>query len=251
MAPPSTPSRTTATKTSTTEKKYRITRRPLAERPKVGTQAIKILVGEKEEPFLVHLGHLRSTSDFFQRALRVGATFKENNESILRLSQFAPETFSLYVEYIYTGELSIESDDRKQEQTTIAKLVVLADYLQSTELHNVAVDAFVNRQSPYLGPTSLAAVKIARDGLRPDSPFMRLLVDMWIWRDFAPRETEVIDRLSEGLGAFWFKVAQGKNRFMKSGSWDKKDYPWVVDKSQYYCEKVDENVETSQEHRIQ
>ncbi|KAF2668092.1 hypothetical protein BT63DRAFT_472815 [Microthyrium microscopicum] len=215
MAPPSIPSKSAASQRTVSDNKYRVTRRPIPGRlDHIKTEVVKVLVGKSEEAFMVHIGHLISTSDFFKAMLRSGANFKENNESTIKLPECLPETFSLYVEFIYAGQISMDKTlDVTSQYWPLTRLIRLADYIQSVELYNVAIDAFIDVCKDTNKSPPLTVVQTAYDDLQSDSSFIQLLVDMTANSNcYAEKDVPTAMMDSKNLGVFWFRVAQAMKK---------------------------------------
>ncbi|KAF2668091.1 hypothetical protein BT63DRAFT_415592 [Microthyrium microscopicum] len=159
-------------------------RRPPSERNSFTADVASILVGENEVPFIVHNNQLRESSEFFKGLLRSGGNFKENREGTIKLPECSAESFSLYVEYVYTGWLSTKATSgaaAHEEWTALCDLIILADYLQADDLHNSVIGAFFDCMTEYKDERpSIDIVVKAYENLPADSPFILMLKDIYV-----------------------------------------------------------------------
>ncbi|KAF2668072.1 hypothetical protein BT63DRAFT_308805 [Microthyrium microscopicum] len=217
MAPISTSTPSAAVQAHLSGTQPHAIRRPTSQRPNITASITKVLVGMKEDVFMVHTETLRSSSGFFQAMLRAGANFKENVENQVKLPDCDSKIFTLYVEFLYTGKLFtqlLESADITvhEERRVLVGLLKLADFLQDETLHNAAIDYLTN---PAGFPISLVA--LAHKNLPKDSQLIRLLLFKCIhgtvgttYNDGQDHDIESCADLSE----FWWAVAKGKEALL-------------------------------------
>ncbi|KAF2427806.1 hypothetical protein EJ08DRAFT_699342 [Tothia fuscella] len=70
--------------------------------PDLSIKTIEVLAGEEKKSFFVHRNLVVSSSDLFKKALN--GAFKENN-GVVPLPQFSPELVTIYLQWLYTGEV--------------------------------------------------------------------------------------------------------------------------------------------------
>jgi hypothetical protein len=82
---------------------------------------------------------LSRSSGYFQRATRPG-TFKESDENKVTIQDFEPDTFQLFVEFIYYSRYSYHDNlNNNSKVRDSAKAWVLGDYLDAVEFKNFAI----------------------------------------------------------------------------------------------------------------
>ncbi|KAF2874077.1 hypothetical protein BDV95DRAFT_487789 [Massariosphaeria phaeospora] len=194
------------------------------------SKPILVTVGEgkKKEEFYLHEAHLRSSSDFFQKAL--STDWKEGSTGTVELAGSKPQAFEAYVKWLYTGRIHImEENDRggrnqngvmmDTEFTKIMECYALGDFLQDLDFKDAVVDACAEKMASddvsFIGlgqmiyPRSLAK-----------SPHRKFAVDTalhtWDLKSFSPihREKDPSEFLLDLLAA----VAQS----MRTGGQDNK-----------------------------
>ncbi|KAF2668094.1 hypothetical protein BT63DRAFT_426920 [Microthyrium microscopicum] len=231
------------------------------------SNVVKVLVGENEEAFTVHEGHLTSTSDLFHRMLHGGgAEFKERIEGVVKLPECSPETFSQYMEYLYFGHLftnttedklhyaehmhgemfnDVVADESNKEYAMLCELIAFGDYVQDDDLYNAAIEAFIDVHNVWGGIPKPAIVTTAYQKLEAGSSFIRLLQDIYVDDRvmdamFAVNNyTE--DNVPPNLAGFWFNVALKRTKYMDSSN--PRTCPWKKDSCQYHRHKDAEKCE--------
>ncbi|KAF2025533.1 hypothetical protein EK21DRAFT_76196, partial [Setomelanomma holmii] len=73
---------------------------------------IKLSVGEKPEIFNVHEGLIAKSSEFFERVMKPEWMEQRSDPYTIDLTDDVPETATLYVQWLYTGTLTIEVPNR-------------------------------------------------------------------------------------------------------------------------------------------
>ncbi|KAF2242042.1 hypothetical protein BU26DRAFT_439443 [Trematosphaeria pertusa] len=155
---------------------------------------LKILVGEKEQVFVIHEGVLTTRSKFFKNAMQKG--WKEAEDKIVKLPEDDPTAFELYEQLVYAGhaENGAQADDCCDpvtlqfgtESYVLCKLYVFAEKLQDSKAKNKIMDTLVDRIeqdvtiSYFPNPR---AIKVVYDGTPSGSLARRLMVDLYVGRD--------------------------------------------------------------------
>ena len=65
-------------------------------------QTITVLVGEKEQSFIVHQDIICASSEFFRAAVSKG--WQEEETKTVRLREHSPAAFKIYLEWLYVGK---------------------------------------------------------------------------------------------------------------------------------------------------
>lgn len=92
---------------------------------------------------------IRNTSDFFDKAL--SSEWKESEDRSVSLPDTEPETFELYLHWLYVGNLPVKSKEPghigNQEYLQLAKAYVLGDHLQDAQFDDVVIDAMIDKSA--------------------------------------------------------------------------------------------------------
>jgi hypothetical protein len=164
-----------------------------APKPKFAT----VLVGESEEPFVVHEHLLTHHSEFFRAALTGG--FKESKDKVVKLHETDPFIFECFVHWLYyqrfpsaskgDDETLVQSWEATSEDgiltTNLIKMYILADSRIVPALQRQVVDRLFRRIHEVDLPTRDDVV-YAFENLKSNSPLCRFLVDVGIhygWYD--------------------------------------------------------------------
>ncbi|KAF2874076.1 hypothetical protein BDV95DRAFT_565353 [Massariosphaeria phaeospora] len=129
-------------------------RRSAEDGPCFSTSVITVRVGKPEQLFTIHESLLRSSSFFFDSALKDG--WKENEQKAISLPSVIPEIFTVYVKWLYTGQffLTRDGDDRVVKDDATGKILKrnstewwrwkacyeLADFIQDSDFKDACVD---------------------------------------------------------------------------------------------------------------
>ncbi|KAK5742357.1 hypothetical protein LTR17_003369 [Elasticomyces elasticus] len=156
---------------------------------------ITVLVGEEQEPFVVHIDTICRRSDFFVAACR--REWLEGQDKKIPLPGIEPNIFTLYANWAYSGVLDVEivddpepaqdchgqadGDDTVQgkevlwgqRQSNIIALYLAADYLRDEVLKERAIDGLldtmVKSRNLYIRPTLISEIwgsTVTGSGLR-------------------------------------------------------------------------------------
>jgi hypothetical protein len=92
-------------------KRNRNNQAPPPKRRKIGfpDEAVTVVVGEDEKRVLIHKNLLCGTSSFFQTSCN--GQWSESKDKIVRLREADPESFAIYVNWLYTGQPDVLHDD--------------------------------------------------------------------------------------------------------------------------------------------
>ena len=154
-----------------------------------------IIVGSEGKRFTVRRCLLTKSSDFFQACSR--GEWQEVSTKTTSLPEVDVESFSTYLQWLYTGAIVVSEDDitdetdmrslqkketerfRLRHLTPLLKLAVLADRLGDAQLSNSASDTLIQVvETIKVGP-NLADIHLVYKQLPDNSTFRRLLVDMF------------------------------------------------------------------------
>ncbi|KAF2492755.1 hypothetical protein BU16DRAFT_89948 [Lophium mytilinum] len=207
-----------------------------------GRTMVQVCVGEddRQEKFAVHDTPLRSHSKFFANAMN--GSWKESDERIIKLPDDSPETFELYIHYIYTGKLAIVAgegvvdDDRGTRQfvaqlKALAYLYVFVEKILDSACKNDVVDAMVAcvRDNSKIPP--LFVVEIIYNGTAGPCSARKFLVDVCArWSNAKYFK----DRRERFPVDFTFDVITKMLEYRKAGPHLPKSAPDFVNGAQYY-----------------
>ncbi|KAL9094029.1 MAG: hypothetical protein Q9165_003699 [Trypethelium subeluteriae] len=90
---------------------------------------------------------LTQNSPYFKNALE--GDFKEAHERVVELSAFSPQTFEIYLQWLYTGYCTLKAI------TDAISAWSIADYLGSPGLKNCAIEALYWHIDPFSGLTRM------------------------------------------------------------------------------------------------
>lgn len=119
----------------------------------------------------------------------MGRDWKEGPERLIRLPNDDPETFRIYLHWLYRGTFPCRINEPalagNAEFLQLAKAHVLGDKLFDGDFCNAAIDAIINKTETKL-PDGLRwypvgeVVQSIYDNTLPHSPTRRLLVDLYV-----------------------------------------------------------------------
>lgn len=104
---------------------------------------INVVVGNSKEDFRVHEAMIRSSSPFFEKAL--AGPWKEASQRLVKLPEDEPQTFALYINWLYSGKIPAHSQAPEIDYHNLINAYILAERLLDTEFHNAVTDAVVER----------------------------------------------------------------------------------------------------------
>jgi hypothetical protein len=157
---------------------------------------IPILIGPNEEPFSIHADFLVDKSRFFAAAC--SKKYLES-DGIIRLREVSPDSFRLYLGWVYSHDLRFTSDPRHAdkdkdeddqahpyEQAKFCELYLLADLLDDFKLRNKTMEILVTQMRSLPHPHTIWRVY---ERTASKSLMREMLVDKVIMRidrsDFA------------------------------------------------------------------
>jgi hypothetical protein len=160
---------------------------------------VMIRVGQEPDhtDFMAHESFLTARSEFFRRAMN--GNWEEATTRVVKLPDDKSDTFGLYLNAIYTGELTTIRKTREQlatlshdefkmhimaEYQEIFLLYVLAEKLQDRVTKNAAITAVLavsrlRSADNYWTTPSVDIVNTVYTGTPRSSPARRLITDMW------------------------------------------------------------------------
>ncbi|KAK4565682.1 hypothetical protein LTR86_003530 [Recurvomyces mirabilis] len=130
------------------------------------------LVGDEEEPFVLHATIASAKSPFFNAACN--GRFKESQAKEIRLPEADPEVFGSYMQWLYNDTVHIlvpdlfkdqDADHGAYTQWGYARLYTLASMLLDVKLQNQIMDGFKALLLVHnKGPTRAALHEIYQNG---------------------------------------------------------------------------------------
>jgi hypothetical protein len=121
----------------------------------LASEPVKVLVGEANTPFYVHETLLRANGPFFDNAFK--GPWKEREERTITLTETDPETFNIYLQWLYTARLfCTKEDDERDDADSVAGILYreierwshcykLADFLQSSDFKDALIDTAIEK----------------------------------------------------------------------------------------------------------
>ncbi|KAF2279433.1 uncharacterized protein EI97DRAFT_412463 [Westerdykella ornata] len=111
-------------------------------------RSIEVVVGlEPPIPFSVHENLICASSDFFRKAME--GDWKESKQLLVCLEDDDPDTFLVYLHWLYRGTLPVRIDEpgplMNSEYLQLAKAYILGDKLQDGDFKDVVIDAMIDK----------------------------------------------------------------------------------------------------------
>lgn len=133
------------------------------------------------EEFSVHEQLVCTSSDFFKGALNHG--FKESSDRVIPLSEFKPESFKIYLQWLYTGGIFTRQPDSakeiaSQENCRLFEAYIMGEYLCDTNFQDTIMDALLDKwlnEDKYA--VSFLLARVAQE-TSETSQLRRLLIDV-------------------------------------------------------------------------
>lgn len=158
-------------------------------------------MGPNEESFSIHEKLISSCSPFFDTALE--GPWKEASEHSVKLPEDEPEVFTLYVRWLYSGQINPLSDQAglnkitgdklkltgkelaDHEYTQLFKACFLADKLLDTGFHDAVIRAVLNKMNRYSVPVhdrlpGATPITLLFKKARLSSQVCRLVIDAYV-----------------------------------------------------------------------
>lgn len=166
------------------------TQPPIKRRKLDFTEEYKIVVGTGTEQatWTIAKHFLVKHSEFFKSAC--SKDWKEGQTKVIELKTLEPDTFAIYMQWLYTGELVVdELDDEARKQTNLGQsflsmidVYVLADFLRDLPVRNAVTDLIREYDAKYaLVPASTQFARVI-DETPEGSTLARLLTDIYAAR---------------------------------------------------------------------
>jgi hypothetical protein len=217
--------------------------------------------GEELQTFHVHEGVITPRSEYFKRALN--KHWQASKEKIVPLIKENPYTFSLYLELVYRGSLSLgQADTTKDDAITVAQdylvladIYIFADFLVDPSTKNIVVDTMLAQARVKRGPISwsshyqlpgievintIYSNTVGEDG--PGELMVELydtnrvkLADIQKWKDISPEFVQELTKLRRARG---YKKLSGVGHF---------ELTRYHDTPQNRADRIDEDSEDSED----
>lgn len=142
---------------------------------------ITILVGEEEHRFTVHKDMICAKSKFFRAAC--SERWASGVEKIVRQPEGTVEDFQIYVEWVYTSKVTLDTEDLDKQQARLMDLYILGDIVDDYQLRNATMKRLIaNVRKGVESVQSSQLVKVYAATMT-GSPLRRFIVD-WTLRNF-------------------------------------------------------------------
>lgn len=147
-------------------------------------EQITVLVGEEAEAFVLPKTLAVEDAPYIGTALDNGS--KDAKKSTVRLPDADVDTFRVFVQWLYTGEVVLldPEDAKKDDKGTarylsLTKLYKLGVDLYSIRLRNVAIDSFIGMKGKVSGAPNELVIAQAFEFTSEHSTLQRLLADIF------------------------------------------------------------------------
>jgi hypothetical protein len=153
---------------------------------------ITVLVGKKEQQFIVHKDPICAKSKFFKAACSErwsGLRSSDGKPKDIKLPETSIRDFQTYVHWVYASQIEVEGDDLGRKHEHHLKMYILGDLLDDYQLRNAAMETLIDSLPFSTGQPSFQIVRHVYEHTPMGSPLRKLLVDRKIGRgnraDFA------------------------------------------------------------------
>lgn len=149
---------------------------------------IKVLVGSSKHAFYVHESAIRRPGTFFDTAL--SRAWKEGQERVVELPEEGEDTFRLYIQWLYTGNIFCKRSEEDRSYDTLARLYVLGEKLLDRKFQDNVANAMIaathdrnplssNKPGVRRFPGEIT-VDLIYQQTPATSPMRRLMVDIYV-----------------------------------------------------------------------
>lgn len=165
------------------------------------SSTIRVIVGSRKAVFQVHKSFVCKVSPFFHGACN--SLFQEAMNDEVYLPDADPKAFNAFMDWVYTHAIKLpkrflDKANHARSQTTwswVAKMYLLASYLQCTSFGNALVDAVSYEVASQLITSQPQSdiIEYVYTSTIGDCGLRRLLVAVNVWKSspvFWKRETE-------------------------------------------------------------
>ncbi|KAG9202235.1 hypothetical protein G6514_004673 [Epicoccum nigrum] len=147
--------------------------------------SIRVSVGKLDtcmQNFTMHQDLISTRSEFFAKALR--GDWKEAQERTVVLPDDEPEVFRLYLQFLYTGQVALNSVARGGAYVVLSKLYVLAEKLIDETAKTALLAALSKRDGKHdsqgvLHCPGFESINIIYNGTPDDSAARECVVDLY------------------------------------------------------------------------
>ncbi|KAH6671063.1 hypothetical protein B0J14DRAFT_640085 [Halenospora varia] len=143
---------------------------------RLGTEIVTIYVGNERTEFVVHKQLICETADYFSKAF-TGA-FVER-DGVIHLPEERPETFALFVDWVYTGRIPCHHTQLHLEN--LFRLYVFAEKLCLNDPANKAIDQMVDLCRTVSPRISTRMVEYVYKNTFVDSPLRKFALYDWMY----------------------------------------------------------------------
>ena len=149
--------------------------------------------GNLQKKWTVPKTFLTKTSEFFQKCCN--GEWKEASTRTVELPETDPDEFAIYLQWLYTGDLVANEDNRLQDLKTedweariegartifpaLIALGILADMLMDPAFENAIVDEIIMAENAISHCPSSTSSKTLYDNVSGRSNIKRLIVDFY------------------------------------------------------------------------
>ncbi|KAL1602644.1 hypothetical protein SLS60_006061 [Paraconiothyrium brasiliense] len=158
-------------------------------------EIVKVNVGKDsdKQTFFIHPHRLTQRSLFFKNAL--AANWKEAEDRVIYLPEDDPSIFFRYLDYLYTGKMSVKSTDPDTlndgkaavaEQLMTCRIYVFADKVQDMRCRNDAIKFMTavvkekRTEKNWFAPGP-SCIEFIYNETVPNSPMRRLVVEFYVY----------------------------------------------------------------------
>lgn len=144
------------------------------------TERFIVVVGKDSKEIPVITSVATRSAKYFQIAME--HDWKEAGERRVELSHTTVEVFEGYLQWLYTGQITVIGNN---EHNAMAQYFILGDYLDDPKFRGVALDGIMSTfLETNLVPGSVT-VKLAWSETPPNSLLRQLISELWLTTRFS------------------------------------------------------------------
>ncbi|KAM0717913.1 hypothetical protein Q7P37_006245 [Cladosporium fusiforme] len=142
------------------------------------SSTVKILVGEKEKPFVAHRDIICDKSKFFRAAC--SKNWRESQERVVRLPEVDEETFHSYLDWIYRNKIVYMGSEREPATKDFhyIRLYLLGEYLLDVNLRNEIMSSLSRGVSRSMTKPNVEVVEYIWERTAPSSLLRTWMADL-------------------------------------------------------------------------
>lgn len=132
------------------------------------------IVGKTKKKFIMHTAITTRSSDFFTAAM--SREWKEGQEKEVTLPDADEDAFAAYLQWMYTGELTLP---KGHPFRALTGYYILGDFLGDSAFREAVLDGIVNLACEEDSYPGVLSIKAAWERTPKDSPIRKLYLQIW------------------------------------------------------------------------